>query len=38
MTYDSAGDVRNDGVNQYAYDAEGRICAVYNGLGYTGDL
>src|ERR1039457_7049879 len=26
--YDAAGDVTNDGVNQYLYDAEGRICAV----------
>ena len=25
--YDQAGDVLNDGVNQYLYDAEGRICA-----------
>jgi RHS repeat-associated protein len=28
--YDVAGDVTNDGVNQYLYDAEGRICAVAN--------
>ena len=28
----------NDNANQYAYDAEGRICAVYNSTthGYTG--
>lgn len=26
--YDAAGNVQNDGVNTYAYDAEGRICAV----------
>jgi hypothetical protein len=26
--YDAAGDVTNDGVNTYLYDAEGRICAV----------
>jgi RHS repeat-associated protein len=26
--YDASGDVTNDGVNQYLYDAEGRICAV----------
>jgi YD repeat-containing protein len=26
----------NDGVNQYLYDAEGRVCAVFSGLGgYT---
>lgn len=28
--YDAAGDVINDGVNQYLYDGEGRICAVLN--------
>jgi RHS repeat-associated protein len=27
-SYDAAGNVTNDGVNQYLYDAEGRICAV----------
>jgi hypothetical protein len=26
--YDAAGDVTYDGVNQYLYDGEGRICAV----------
>ena len=26
--YDPAGDVTNDGVNTYLYDAEGRVCAV----------
>jgi RHS repeat-associated protein len=26
--YDASGDVINDGLNQYLYDAEGRICAV----------
>ncbi|MGA2219754.1 MAG: RHS repeat-associated core domain-containing protein [Terracidiphilus sp.] len=26
--YDGAGNVTNDGVNTYLYDAEGRICAV----------
>lgn len=30
VTYDPAGEVLNDGVNQYLYDAEGRICAVAN--------
>ena len=25
--YDGAGDVKNDGQNQYLYDAEGRLCA-----------
>jgi RHS repeat-associated protein len=28
FSYDQAGDVTNDNVNQYLYDAEGRICAV----------
>jgi RHS repeat-associated protein len=28
--YDASGDVVADGVNQYLYDAEGRICAVTN--------
>ena len=28
VSYDASGDVLNDGVNQYLYDAEGRICAV----------
>jgi RHS repeat-associated protein len=28
VSYDASGDVVNDGVNQYLYDAEGRICAV----------
>jgi RHS repeat-associated protein len=28
--YDGAGDVKDDGSNQYLYDAEGRLCAVYN--------
>ena len=27
--YDAAGDVNDDGRNQYLYDAEGRICAVW---------
>ena len=26
--YDAAGDITNDGLNQYLYDAEGRVCAV----------
>ena len=32
-TYDAAGDVTVDATtgNQYLYDAEGRLCAVYNG-------
>jgi trimeric autotransporter adhesin len=28
VSYDASGDVVNDGVNQYLYDGEGRICAV----------
>jgi RHS repeat-associated protein len=36
--YDAAGNVTNDGVNQYAYDAEGRICAVNGAGGLTGYL
>jgi len=28
VAYDASGDVLNDGVNQYLYDGEGRICAV----------
>jgi RHS repeat-associated protein len=34
-SYDSAGDILNDGVHQYLYDAEGRICAAYDGSTYT---
>jgi RHS repeat-associated protein len=32
-TYDAAGDVTYDGLNNYLYDAEGRICAVKNSYG-----
>jgi len=35
-TYNDSGDIESDGVNEYAYDAEDRICAVYNGYSYTG--
>lgn len=28
FSYDAAGDMLSDGVNNYAYDAEGRICSV----------
>jgi len=40
FTYDGAGNVKVDGNNQYAYDPEGRICAVYSSItmGYTGYL
>ena len=31
--YDTAGNVTNDLINQYVYDAEGRVCAVYNPYG-----
>ncbi len=39
-SYDNAGDVTDDGKNQYLYDAEGRLCAVYDGMygGMTGYL
>jgi RHS repeat-associated protein len=30
--YDAAGDVTFDGSNTYAYDGDGRLCAVYDGL------
>jgi RHS repeat-associated protein len=32
FTYDAAGNVLNDGLNQYAYDGEGRLCAVKNSV------
>ena len=28
--YDAAGNVRNDGINQYLYDVEGKVCAATN--------
>jgi RHS repeat-associated protein len=31
--YDPSGDVIYDGTNQYLYDADGRICAVYSSPG-----
>jgi RHS repeat-associated protein len=30
--YDAAGNITNDGRNQYLYDGDGRICAVYSSL------
>ena len=33
FTYDAAGDVTWDGLNNYLYDAEGRLCAVKNYFG-----
>ena len=30
LGYDAAGNVTNDGINIYLYDAEGRLCAVQN--------
>ena len=30
--YDAAGNVTQDAVNKYAYDSEGRLCAVQNLL------
>jgi RHS repeat-associated protein len=32
FTYDAAGDVVADANNSYAYDGEGRLCAVYTSL------
>lgn len=36
VTYDNSGDIEADGRNDYAYDAEGRVCAVWDGSDYTG--
>ena len=33
--YDAAGDITYDGLNNYLYDAEGRVCAVRNSVGTT---
>ena len=30
--YDTAGNITNDGINSYLYDAEGRICAVQQSV------
>jgi hypothetical protein len=40
VSYDAAGNVLNDGVNQYLYDGEGRICAVKSdtAIGLPGNL
>jgi len=35
-SYDASGDMLSDGANQYLYDAEGRICAVWNSV--TGSM
>jgi uncharacterized protein RhaS with RHS repeats len=32
FSYDSGGNVIADANNSYAYDGEGRLCAVYNSL------
>jgi RHS repeat-associated protein len=32
LSYDGAGNVTSDGLNYYAYDGEGRLCAVENTL------
>ena len=37
FTYDGAGDVLSDGQNSYAYDTEGRLCAVSYPNGVGGD-
>jgi len=36
-SYDSSGNLLNDGVNSYAYDAEGRIKTVNSATAYTYD-
>ena len=36
VTYDSAGDITNDGHTAYMYDAEGRVCAVHGPDGMSG--
>jgi RHS repeat-associated protein len=36
--YDASGDVTTQPGYSFLYDAEGRICAVNNGYGYTGYL
>jgi hypothetical protein len=36
--YDQAGNVLSDNINQYLYDAEGRICAVAKYLFLLRDL
>jgi len=38
FSYDNAGDVTNDNLNQYLYDAEGRICAVYGNYKLGGTM
>jgi len=30
LSYDAAGNLTDDGSNQYLYDGEGRVCAVYH--------
>jgi RHS repeat-associated protein len=34
--YDASGDIANDGINQYLYDGEGRICAVSHYVALLG--
>jgi RHS repeat-associated protein len=38
VRYDGAGEITNDGVNRYLYDADGHICAVSGKAGMTGYL
>jgi RHS repeat-associated protein len=35
--YDKDGNLLNDGLNQYTYDAEGRISSINGGVGYVYD-
>jgi RHS repeat-associated protein len=37
LSYDSAGDLQNDGVNTYTYDAEGRVATVNGTTTYVYD-
>lgn len=32
LVYDAVGKILNDGVNQYLYDGDGRLCAVHDGF------
>ena len=37
MNYDSAGNVLNDGMHNYFYDAENRLATVDGSIGYIYD-
>jgi hypothetical protein len=38
VSYDADGNMTSDGINQYAYDAEDRLCAVQSTQGIVGYL